>query len=80
MVNWQIKSGQTIKPGAGDNLEIPPPVTTEITGEKIDLVIIYEDENVLVVDKPAGMVVHPAYGHGSGTLVNAILAGRGILR
>ena len=73
------KSGQTIKPGQEIILEIPPPVTTEITGEKIDLVIIYEDENVLVVDKPAGMVVHPAYGHGSGTLVNAILGREGEL-
>jgi 23S rRNA pseudouridine1911/1915/1917 synthase len=73
------KSGQTIKPGQEIVLEIPPPVTTEITGEKIDLVIIYEDENVLVVDKPAGMVVHPAYGHGSGTLVNAILGREGEL-
>ncbi len=74
-VDGQItdKSGQLIRPGQKIALEIPPPVTTEITGEKIDLVIIYEDENVLVVDKPAGMVVHPAYGHGSGTLVNAIL-------
>ena len=73
------KSGQTIKSGQEIILEIPPPVTTEITGEKIDLVIIYEDENVLVVDKPAGMVVHPAYGHGSGTLVNAILGREGEL-
>jgi 23S rRNA pseudouridine1911/1915/1917 synthase len=73
------KSGLTIKSGQEIVLEIPPPVTTEITGEKIDLVIIYEDENVLVVDKPAGMVVHPAYGHGSGTLVNAILGREGEL-
>jgi 23S rRNA pseudouridine1911/1915/1917 synthase len=73
------KSGQTIKPGQEIVLEIPPPVSTEITGEKIDLVIIYEDANVLVVDKPAGMVVHPAYGHGSGTLVNAILGREGEL-
>ncbi len=73
------KSGQTIKSGQEIVLEIPPPAATEITGEKIDLVIIYENENVLVVDKPAGMVVHPAYGHGSGTLVNAILGREGEL-
>jgi 23S rRNA pseudouridine1911/1915/1917 synthase len=81
LVDGQLtdKSGLTIKSGQEIVLEIPPPVTTEITGEKIDLVIIYEDENVLVVDKPAGMVVHPAYGHGSGTLVNAILGREGEL-
>jgi 23S rRNA pseudouridine1911/1915/1917 synthase len=42
--------------------------------ESIPLVILYEDDHVAVIDKPAGMVVHPAYGHSSGTLVNAILA------
>ena len=49
----------------------PPPI--EIVPEPIPLDVVYEDEALLVVDKPAGMVVHPAYGHRSGTLVNALL-------
>ena len=49
----------------------PPPLV--LTPEPIPLAVVYEDEHLLVVDKPAGMVVHPAYGHRSGTLVNALL-------
>jgi 23S rRNA pseudouridine1911/1915/1917 synthase len=60
---------------AGDHLTIrlmrPPPV--QAMPENIPLDILYEDEALLVVNKPAGMVVHPAYGHPSGTLVNALL-------
>lgn len=52
---------------------IPPPESREILPEKIDLSIVHEDDSVLVVDKPAGMVVHPAPGNWSGTLVNALL-------
>jgi 23S rRNA pseudouridine1911/1915/1917 synthase len=55
---------------------IPPPPGREIIPEAIPLAIVYEDEALLVVDKPAGMVVHPAPGNWSGTLVNA-LVGRG---
>lgn len=57
-------------------VEIPPPPVRPVTPEEIPLDIVYEDEHVLVVDKPAGMVVHPAPGNWSGTLVNA-LKGRG---
>ena len=49
----------------------PPPI--EIVPEAIPLSVVYEDDALLVVDKPAGMVVHPAYGHRSGTLINALL-------
>ena len=49
----------------------PPPI--EITPEDIPLDVLYEDDALLVVNKPAGMVVHPAYGHRSGTLINALL-------
>lgn len=58
----------------------PPPI--EVVPEPIPLAVVYEDDAVLVVDKPAGMVVHPAYGHRSGTLVNALLhhVGAGALR
>ena len=57
-------------------VEIPPPPGRSVDPEAIPLTIAYEDDDVLVVDKPAGMVVHPAPGNWSGTLVNA-LKGRG---
>ena len=66
------------RPNAGDRIsvEIPPPAGREVTAESIPLSVVYEDDDVLVVDKPAGMVVHPGPGNWSGTLVNA-LKGRG---
>jgi 23S rRNA pseudouridine1911/1915/1917 synthase len=66
------------RPRAGEQIEavVPPPVAREVAAEQIDLTVVFEDEDLLVVDKPAGMVVHPAPGNWSGTLVNA-LKGRG---
>ena len=63
---------------AGDRVdfEIPPAYVVEAAGEQIPLDIVYEDEDIAVIDKPAGMVVHPAPGHYTGTLVHALL-GRG---
>jgi len=58
------------------DFEIPEAYAAEPGAEEIPLVIIYEDEDMAVIDKPAGMVVHPAPGHYSGTLVHALL-GRG---
>ncbi|MCB8822322.1 RluA family pseudouridine synthase [Microvirga rosea] len=55
-------------------LTVPPAVPPEPQGEAIALVIVYEDEDLIVIDKPAGLVVHPAAGHDSGTLVNALIA------
>jgi len=55
-------------------VRLPPPPSLEIRPESIPLRILYEDDSLIVVDKPAGMVTHPAYGHASGTLVNALLA------
>lgn len=55
------------------HIEVPEPERLEIVPEKMDLNILYEDEDVLVVDKPKGMVVHPAAGHTSHTLVNGLL-------
>jgi 23S rRNA pseudouridine1911/1915/1917 synthase len=51
----------------------PPPVPTELLAEEIPLSILFEDPQLLVIDKPAGLVVHPGAGHASGTLVNALL-------
>ncbi|MDQ2932287.1 MAG: RluA family pseudouridine synthase [Gemmatimonadota bacterium] len=66
------------RPEAGDRIVVvmPPAPSHEVIGEDIPLSVVFEDEYVMVVDKPAGMVVHPAPGHWSGTLVNA-LKGRG---
>src|SRR5690606_24474413 len=55
---------------------VPPPAPREIHGEAIPLAVVYEDDDLVVIDKPAGMVVHPAPGNWSGTLVNALI-GRG---
>ena len=64
--------------GEGDRIEygVPEPTPLEPVGEAIALPVLYEDQDFVVVDKPAGMVVHPAVGHRSGTLVHALL-GRG---
>jgi 23S rRNA-/tRNA-specific pseudouridylate synthase len=66
------------RPAAGDviDVEIPPPPGREVIPESIPLDIVFEDEHLLAVNKAAGMVVHPAPGNWSGTLVNALL-GRG---
>jgi 23S rRNA pseudouridine1911/1915/1917 synthase len=66
------------RPSAGELIviEIPAPRGTEIIGESLPLSIVYEDEHLLVIDKAAGMVVHPAPGNWTGTLVHA-LVGRG---
>ena len=60
-------------PGEVVVIDVPPPKIDRIEPEAIPLAIVYEDEDVIVLDKPAGLVVHPAPGHPSGTLVNALL-------
>lgn len=73
-------NGRAAKPGlklnTGDRLEvaIPPAPSEQLLPESIPLNILYEDDDLLVVDKPAGLTVHPAPGHTSHTLVNALLA------
>jgi 23S rRNA pseudouridine1911/1915/1917 synthase len=64
------------KLAAGDavTLSVPPPEPAEPLGEDIALTIVFEDAHLLVIDKPAGLVVHPASGHETGTLVNALIA------
>lgn len=61
---------------AGDKIAVavPPPVPAAPRGEAIPLAIAYEDDDIIVIDKPKGLVVHPAAGHASGTLVNALIA------
>ena len=67
------KAGQTLESGFTVTIRVPPPVPTNLIAENIPLDIVFENEDLIVVNKPAGMVVHPAVGHSSGTLVNAVL-------
>ena len=67
------KTGLRLKPGQVIKLVIPALKELEVAGEDIFLDVIYEDGDVIVVNKPQGMVVHPAKGHDAGTLVNALL-------
>ncbi|WP_100404543.1 RluA family pseudouridine synthase [Bacillus solitudinis] len=69
----QPKSNYKVEEGDIVILNIPEPETLEVEPENIPLDIVYEDEDVIVVNKPRGMVVHPAPGHYSGTLVNALM-------
>ena len=68
-----IKAGFVVEGGDQISASIPTPQAVEIEAENIPLDILYEDADVLIVNKPKGMVVHPSAGHYSGTLVNAIM-------
>lgn len=65
--NYKVKQGDQIR------IEVPEPEILDLIPEDIPLTIIYEDEDVVVIDKLQGMVVHPSAGHSNGTLVNALL-------
>ncbi len=65
--SYRLRAGDMIR------MTVPPPVEMALTPEPIPLDIVYEDGDLLVVNKPAGLVVHPAAGHHQGTLVNALL-------
>ena len=67
------KAGQTLENKSTVTVRIPPPVPTDLIAENIPLEILFENDDMLVVNKEAGMVVHPAAGHADGTLVNAVL-------
>ena len=67
------KAGERLRAGAVVEVEIPPPAPTGLIAEDIAVPLLFQDVDLVVVDKPAGLVVHPAKGHASGTLVNALL-------
>lgn len=69
----QTKAGFKLKPGMAVAVEVPEPVPTCAQAEDIPLEIVYQDQDLAVVFKPSGMVVHPAAGNETGTLVNALL-------
>lgn len=68
-----VKSNYKLRADDVLSVEIPEPEELKVEAEEIPLSVLYEDEQLLVVDKPKGMVVHPAAGHYNGTLVNALL-------
>ena len=74
-LNGRVCSSKKTKVTTGDCLKIviPKPQKLDLTPEPIPLDILYEDEHLIIINKPAGMVVHPAPGHYTGTLVHALL-------
>lgn len=71
--NIPVKQNYKVRPGDSISVLMPnPPNETEVIPEDIPLNIVYEDADLLIVNKPAGMVVHPAYGNFNGTLLNAL--------
>ncbi len=66
--SFRVKSGDRL------TVRVPDATPAAVKGETMKLAIVYEDDAVIVIDKPAGLVVHPAAGHASGTLVNALIA------
>src|SRR6201997_2298220 len=65
---YHVTTGDTI------TIDVPEAIDPEPKGEDIALDIVYEDDDIIVIDKPSGLVVHPAAGHETGTLVNALIA------
>lgn len=74
-VNGKVVTKSGFKISSGDIIEvnIPEPVNTDTVAQDIPLDILYEDDDLIIINKPQGMVVHPAAGHYDGTLVNALL-------
>ena len=68
------ETSRRVKPAEHLVLKVPGPRPSTLRAQSIPLTIVHEDEHLLVIDKPAGLVVHPAAGHADGTLVNALLA------
>lgn len=75
-VEGKICTDKKYKLKSGDRVcvSLPPPDSLDLLPEKIALDLLYEDEQLLIINKPAGMVVHPSAGHSTGTLVHALLA------
>jgi 23S rRNA pseudouridine1911/1915/1917 synthase len=67
------KPSQRVEAGMEIEIDVPPPAPSSVESQEIPIAILHEDEDVVVIDKPAGLVVHPAAGHPDQTLVNALL-------
>jgi 23S rRNA pseudouridine1911/1915/1917 synthase len=68
-----VRASSSLQAGGVLHLEVPAVAEASLEAEDIPLSVVYEDDDLIVIDKPAGLVVHPAPGHASGTLVNALL-------
>jgi len=66
--------GYRVNSAAAIGIEVPPAAAAKPSAEAIPLNVVYEDDDIIVIDKPSGLVVHPAAGHWTGTLVNALIA------
>ncbi|MBC7105762.1 MAG: RluA family pseudouridine synthase, partial [Firmicutes bacterium] len=74
LVNGRVaKAGRRVRGGERVTVAVPPPEPAAAVPEPLPLDVVYEDDDLLVVNKPRGMVVHPGAGHARGTLVNALL-------
>ena len=69
----RVRSRDPVRPGQVLELDVPEVTADELVPEDIPLDVVYRDDDVIVIDKPAGLVTHPAPGHERGTLVNALL-------
>ncbi len=70
----RVRSRDPVRPGQVLELDVPEVTSAELQPDDIPLEVVYRDDDVIVIDKPAGLVTHPAPGHERGTLVNALLA------
>ena len=69
----QVKAGRRLRENETVAVTFPPPPAQELVPEEVDFTVLYEDEHLLVINKPPGLVVHPAGGHRNGTLVHGLL-------
>ena len=69
-----VDPGYRVNAGESIVVAVPEPEAAEPEGENIPLNVVFEDDQIVVIDKPSGLVVHPAAGHQTGTLVNALIA------
>jgi 23S rRNA pseudouridine1911/1915/1917 synthase len=74
-IDGRIVTKPSLRVSAGQevSLDVPPPAPSTAASQDLPLTVLYEDDDLVVIDKPAGLVVHPAAGHSDGTLVNALL-------
>ena len=68
-----VRPSTTVEPGALIVVSEPEPPPTELIPQEMDLCIVYEDEHLVVINKPAGLIVHPGAGHPDGTLANGLI-------
>jgi 23S rRNA pseudouridine1911/1915/1917 synthase len=68
-----LRPSETVRAGSTIRVRLEPPVATEVEAQAIPLRIVWQDADLAIIEKPAGLVVHPAAGHADGTLVNALL-------